>query len=226
MPPTDATFHRPSQPAYAVQIVQNADVSNPTAPSCRAYYVEHGSILGSRSAGMSLPRTQVYAVKRIGVICWQFLSVVYRASWVVIEEDLFADASCLIQCVLLFGFCLCFFVVNNPTITQGGRKTQHANLSQRSIKKELPLPNPIQTHTRAGQTKTKTTEETLIQRQQLFRHCHQREPFVQQFQCIFDQRGTDPSISESLENIQGANLPFRRISLENAKPRQLTVYAG
>lgn len=142
MPPTDATFHRPSQPAYAVQIVQNADVSNPTAPSCRAYYVEHGSILGSRSAGMSLPRTQVYAVKRIGVICWQFLSVVYRASWVVIEEDSFADASCLIQCVLLFGFCLCFFVVNNPTITQGGRKTQHANLSQRSIKKRTPSSQP------------------------------------------------------------------------------------
>lgn len=142
MPPTDATFHRPSQPAYAVQIVQNADVDNPTAPSCRAYHVEHGSILGSRSAGMPLPRTQVYAIKRIGVICWQFLGVEHRASWVVIEEDSFADASCLIQCVLLFGFCLCFFVVNNPTITQGGRKTQHANLSQRSIKKRTPSSQP------------------------------------------------------------------------------------
>ena len=107
MPPADATFHRPSQPAYAVQIVQNADVGNPTAPSCRAYHVEHGCILGSRSAGMPLPRAQVYAIKRIGVICWQFLSVEHRASWVVIEEDSFADASCLIQCVLLFG-CLCF----------------------------------------------------------------------------------------------------------------------
>lgn len=226
MPPADATFHWPSQPAYAVQIVQNADVGNPTAPSCRAYQVEHGCILGSRSAGMPLPRTQVYAVERIGVVCWQFLGVEYCASWVVIEEDSFAEFSCLIQCVLLFGFCLCFFVVNNPTITQGGRKTQHANLSQRPVKKELPLPNPIQTHTRAGQTKIKTTEETLIHRQQLFRHCHQREPFIQRFQCIFDQRGTNPSTPKTLVDIQSANLPFRRISLENAKPRQLTVYAG
>ena len=104
MPPADATFHRPSQPAYAVQIVQNADVSNPTAPSCRAYHVEHGSILGSRSAGMPLPRTQIHAIKRIGIICRQFLSVEHRASWVVIEEDSFAEFSCLIQCVLLFGF--------------------------------------------------------------------------------------------------------------------------
>ena len=163
MPPTDATFHRPSQPAYAVQIVQNADVDNPTAPSCRAYHVEHGCILGSRSAGMPLPRTQIYAVERVGVVCWQFLSVEYRASWVVIEEDSFAEFSCLIQCVLLLGFVF-VFVVNNPTITQGGRKTQHTNLNQRSIKKELPLPNPIQTHTRAGQTKTKTTEEPLVHR--------------------------------------------------------------
>lgn len=161
MPPTDATFHRPSQPAYAVQIVQNADVDNPTAPSCRAYHVEHGSILGSRSAGMPLPRTQIHAIKRIGIICWQFLSVEHRASWVVIEEDSFAEFSCLIQCVLLFGF---VFVVNNPTITQGGRKTQHTNLGQCSVKKELPLPNPIQTHIRTRQTKTKTTEETLIHR--------------------------------------------------------------
>ena len=161
MPPADTTFHRPSQPAYAVQIVQNADVSNPTAPSCRAYHVEHGSILGSRSAGMPLPRTQIHAIKRIGIICWQFLSVEHRASWVVIEEDSFAEFSCLIQCVLLFGF---VFVVNNPTITQGGRKTQHTNLGQCSVKKELPLPNPIQTHIRTGQTKTKTTEETLIHR--------------------------------------------------------------
>lgn len=108
MPPADATFHWPSQPAYAVQIVQNADVGNPTAPSCRAYHVEHGCILGSRSAGMPLPRAQVYAVERMGVVCWQFLGVEYCASWVVIEEDSFAEFSCLIQCVLLFGFCLCF----------------------------------------------------------------------------------------------------------------------
>lgn len=179
MPPADATFHRPSQPAYAVQIVQNADVSNPTAPSCRAYHVEHGSILGSRSAGMPLPRTQIHAIKRIGIICWQFLSVEYRASWVVIEEDSFAEFSCLIQCVLLFGF---VFVVNNPTTTQGGRKTQHTNLSQRSIKKELPLLTSIQTHTRAGQPKTKTTKEPLVHRQQFLRHRHQRKPFTQQSQ--------------------------------------------
>lgn len=139
MPPADATFHRPSQPAYAVQIVQNADVSNPTAPSCRAYHVEHGSILGFRSAGMPLPRTQIHAIKRIGIICWQFLSVEYRASWVVIEEDSFAEFSCLIQCVLLFGF---VFVVNNPTITQGGRKTQHTNLGQCSVKKRTPSSQP------------------------------------------------------------------------------------
>lgn len=200
MPPADATFHRPSQPAYAVQIVQNADVDNPTAPSCRAYYVEHGSILGSRSAGMPLPRTQIHAIKRIGIICWQFLSVEHRASWVVIEEDSFAEFSCLIQCVLLFGFLSLFFVVNNPTITQGGRKTQHENLSQRSIKKELPLPTPIQTHTRARQTKTKTTEETLIHRQQFLRHRHQRKLLAQQTQRIFDQSGTDSSIPKALVN--------------------------
>lgn len=118
------------------------------------------------------------------------------------------------------------FVVNNPTTTQGGRKTQHANLSQRSIKKELPLLTSIQTHTRAGQPKTKTTKEPLVHRQQFLRHRHQRKPFTQQTQRIFDQSGTDPPTPKTLVNIQGANLSFRRSSLENAKPRQLTVYTG
>ena len=163
MMPNDSACFRPTQPAYPIQIVQDAHMNHPPAPSLRAYRVEHGSILGSRSAGMPLPRTQIHAIKRIGIICWQFLSVEHRASWVVIEEDSFAEFSCLIQCVLLFGF---VFVVNNPTITQGGRKMQHTNLGQCSVKKRTPSSrsdtNPHTNRTDENQNDGRTSRTPVI----------------------------------------------------------------
>lgn len=86
MLPDDSACFRPTQPAYPIQIVQDAHVNHPPAPSPRTYRFEHGSVFRFRSAGVSLPRTQVHAVERVVSVRGKFHSVEHGAGRVVVES--------------------------------------------------------------------------------------------------------------------------------------------
>lgn len=86
MLPNDSACFRPPQPAYPIQIVQDAHVNHPSAPSLWTYRVEHGSVFRSRSAGVSLPRTQVHAVERVVAVRGKSNGVEHSAGRVVVES--------------------------------------------------------------------------------------------------------------------------------------------
>lgn len=86
MLPDDSACFRPTQPAYPIQIVQDAHVNHPPAPSLRTYRVEHRSILGSRSAGMPLPRTQIHAVECVVSVRGKCHGVEHGAGRMVVES--------------------------------------------------------------------------------------------------------------------------------------------
>lgn len=86
MLPGDSACFRPTQPAYPIQIVQDAHVNHPPAPSLRTYRFEHGSVFRFRSAGVSLPRTQIHAVERVVTVRGKFHGVEHSAGRVVVES--------------------------------------------------------------------------------------------------------------------------------------------